>query len=110
MRGELPEVLSDHLPQGGRQGHGEEVLPAPDQDLQRPGRGAVQDGVRDGLYNQGATRSFKHVCLSFLVSIGRVTGPQENLLETQNVISFLWRSVAEAVWCSRASRSVMTSR
>ena len=48
--------------------------------------------------------------LTLSFSIARVTDPPENLLGTQNVRSFQWRSVAEAVWWSRGTRSVTTNR
>ncbi len=44
--------MPDHVQAAGRQGGGEEVLQAAVKDLQRARAGAVQDRLRDFLYNQ----------------------------------------------------------
>ncbi len=52
LRGELREEVPDHLPSGGLQGDGEEVLQAAKEGMQRPGSGGVQGRLRVLLHHQ----------------------------------------------------------
>ncbi len=52
MRGEFREEVSDHVPAGGLQGDGEEVLQAPEEGVQRPGSGGMPGRLRILLHHQ----------------------------------------------------------